>query len=56
MDYKHPEELKSCDKCYWTNRNENNRYGCPWRSEITMFEDKSPCLNYQQQLTALEGK
>lgn len=44
--YKHPSEFKSCDKC--KRLINDHRYGCPWRSEIAMFEDKSPCLNYEE--------
>lgn len=47
--YKHTSEYKSCDNCEWTCRDNTQRYGCPWRSEILMFDDKSPCLNYEKE-------
>lgn len=37
-------EDKSCESC--SHCVTPNRWGCPWRTEIAMFEDKSPCLNW----------
>lgn len=38
-------DVKSCDNCLYCPDKE--RYGCWWRSEIAMQQDKSPCLNWE---------
>lgn len=37
---------KSCENCRECKT--PGRWGCYWRTEMAMMEDKSPCLNWEE--------